>query len=74
MFLPGVAVWRVILDRVRGFVRLVWLLAPENGLDVLRLAECDLLDRLTLIELYQLLATERVEVESRISEFHRLEE
>lgn len=41
----------VVLDNIQGWVRLSGLPAPNNGLDVLCLAECGLCDRLLLIEL-----------------------
>lgn len=44
------------------------LKAPDNGLDVLLLAECSLLDRRTLMELRQVLINKRSEAEPRVTE------
>lgn len=50
------------------------LAAPDNGLDLLRHAGYGLLDHLKLIELHQVLTSERAEAEWRIAEVGQLEE
>lgn len=50
------------------------LLAPYNGLDVMRLAECGLRDRLMLVVIPWVLTSLRTEVESGKAEVLCLEE
>lgn len=64
----------IVLSHIQGLVSRVGWLAPDNGLNVLCIAECGLHERLTLIELRQVLASKRVETEWRGAEAYQLDE
>lgn len=61
---------RVVLSNKQGLVSSSSFPAPNDGYDVLRIAECDLYDSLTLMELRLLLTNEHPEAESRVPEVH----
>lgn len=64
----------MVLSNIQGMVSRVGLLAPDNGLDVLHLAELGLCDRITMIELRWVETSEWAESELRMAEVCRLEE
>lgn len=66
------AVWSIELDNMRSLVRYVRLLASDNCLDLLQLAENGLVDRFMLMDMHRVLINEQVEVELRMTEARRL--
>lgn len=52
---------RIVIFNIKGLVGCAGLLAPNNDLDVLRLAECGLFDRLSLMKLCRVLTNEQAE-------------
>lgn len=66
---------RMVLGNIQGLVILVGLLASDNnGLNVLRLAECGLSDYAALIKQRLVLTREWAEAVLKVSELRRLEE
>lgn len=62
----------MVLRSIQGLISRVQLLAPDNGLDILRLADCSLRDCLTLIELLRVLTSKRAEVALCVYEVRQL--
>lgn len=71
---PGREQRHMVLGNIQGLVSRVRMSVPDNCLNVLGLGKCSLHDRLTLIELRQVLTSECAEVESREAETHWLRE
>lgn len=56
------------MDNIRGLVKHAGFPVPDNSLDILRRAEADLRDSLTLIDLHHVMLSEEPEPEYRVPE------
>lgn len=63
----------MVLDNMQGLVSFVGLAPSVNWLNLLHFAGCRLRERLTLIELHEVLTSDPAELESKMTKARRLE-